>query len=130
MHTSQLHEVQLHEVQLPPGQPDQVDQVDFAAPRAAAKARCADGHGTLTHLFFSEELIDIARAKAICGKCRLREPCLQQALEQAEPWGVWGGQLVEAGRVVADKRPRGRPPKHPRPLLVVDEVPIPPHLVA
>jgi hypothetical protein len=26
--------------------------------------------GTLTHLFFSEDLYDIARAKAICAKCQ------------------------------------------------------------
>ena len=94
------------------------------------QARCADGNGTLTHLFFSDDAHMIARAKAICSRCRLTESCLEGALERAEPWGVWGGELVENGRVVVNKRPRGRPPKHPRPLLVVDEVPIPPHLVA
>ena len=52
------------------------------------------------------------------------------AIDRAEPWGGWGGELVENGRIVAVKRPRGRPPKHPRPVVVVDEVPIPPHLVA
>ena len=109
------------------GSLDVTTAIDFVA--RAPKARCADGNGTLTHLFFSDEVIDLARAKAICGKCRLRDTCLEGALDRAEPWGVWGGQLVENGRVIADKRPRGRPPKHPRPLLVVDEVPIPPHLV-
>jgi len=95
-----------------------------------ARARCRDGHGTLTHLFFSDEVLEIARAKAICSKCPLQSQCLDAALERLEPWGVWGGQLIANGRVVAHKRPRGRPPKHPRPELVVDEVPIPPHLVA
>ena len=95
-----------------------------------AKARCRDGHGTLTHLFFSDEVLEIARAKAICSKCPLQSQCLDAALERLEPWGVWGGQLIANGRVVVHKRPRGRPPKHPRPELVVDEVPIPPHLVA
>ena len=95
-----------------------------------AKARCRDGHGTLTHLFFSDEVLEIARAKAICAKCPLQSQCLDAALERLEPWGVWGGQLIANGRVVLHKRPRGRPPKHPRPELVVDEVPIPPHLVA
>jgi hypothetical protein len=95
-----------------------------------AKARCRDGHGTLTHLFFSDEVLEIARAKAICAKCSLRSECLDAALERVEPWGVWGGELIANGHVVAHKRPRGRPPKHPRPELVVDEVPIPPHLVA
>ena len=74
----------------------------------APQARCADGNGTLTHLFFSDDATMIARAKAICSKCRLTSSCLDGALERAEPWGVWGGELVENGRVVANKRPRGR----------------------
>ena len=85
------------------------------------KARCRDGNGTLTHLFFSDEPISTARAKAICGKCPLSAACLEGALERAEPWGVWGGELIESGRIVAYKRPRGRPPKHPRPLVVINE---------
>ena len=85
------------------------------------KARCRDGNGTLTHLFFSDEAIDTARAKAICSKCTLAAACLEGALERAEPWGVWGGELLETGRIVANKRPRGRPPKHPRPLVVINE---------
>ena len=38
---------------------------------------------------------------------------LYDALERGEPWGVWGGELIDAGRVLARKRPRGRPRKHP-----------------
>jgi WhiB family transcriptional regulator, redox-sensing transcriptional regulator len=74
-------------------------------------ARCRDGNGTLTHLFFSDEAIDTARAKAICGKCPLSVACLEGALERAEPWGVWGGEIFERGAVVPRKRPRGRPSK-------------------
>ena len=92
---------------------------------ARPQARCADGNGTLTHLFFSDDPLDIARAKAICSKCKLAETCLEGALERAEPWGVWGGELIENGRIVVNKRPRGRPPKHPRPIVVIDEVPFP-----
>jgi WhiB family transcriptional regulator, redox-sensing transcriptional regulator len=93
-----------------------------------AKARCNDGAGTLTFLFFSEDLIDIARAKAICSKCPVRETCLSEALSRQEPFGVWGGQLLHNGRIVTQKRKRGRPPKHPRPEIVVDEVPLPPFI--
>lgn len=95
-----------------------------------AKARCRDGNGTLTHLFFSEDALLIARAKAICSKCVVAEACLTAAVERAEPWGVWGGQLLVDGTPVAFKRGRGRPPKHPRPALVVDEVPVPPMRIA
>jgi WhiB family transcriptional regulator, redox-sensing transcriptional regulator len=109
-----------------------IDLHDFDEPIVlpTGKARCADGFGTLTHLFFSDAPLDIARAKAICAKCPLTTTCRDAALERAEPWGVWGGELIENGRVIANKRPRGRPPKTPRPVLVVDEVPLPPHLVA
>ena len=105
-------------------------EFDEARSVVVPKARCADGYGTLTHLFFSDTPLDIARAKAICAKCSLTTSCLDAAIERAEPWGVWGGELIEGGRIVVHKRPRGRPPKTPRPALVVDEVPVPPHLVA
>ena len=98
--------------------------------RGTSYPRCADGNGTLTHLFFSDDEFDIARAKAICDRCGLAAACLGGALDRVEVYGVWGGQLVIDGEIVAVKRGRGRPPKTPRPALVVDEVPIPPHLVA
>ena len=88
----------------------------------APVARCADGNGTMTGLFFSDHVVDIARAKAMCGLCPLAERCLADALEREEPWGVWGGQLLSGGRVIADKRPCGRPPKNPRPDVVYDEM--------
>lgn len=95
--------------------------VDEAGPITKKTARCGDGHGTLTPLFFSDDLVDIARAKAICSRCPLANECLAGAIDRAEPWGVWGGQLIENGRVVVDKRPRGRPARLPRPTLVIDE---------
>ena len=109
-----------------------LEAIDFESVTTAGSsyARCADGHGTLTHLFFSEDEFDIARAKAICKKCGLADACLSGALERAEVYGVWGGQLLVDGVIVAIKRGRGRPPKTPRPVIVVDEVPVPPHLVA
>ena len=67
-------------------------------------ARCADGNGTMTGLFFSDNVIDIARAKAMCGLCPLQQSCLSEAIERQEPWGVWGGELISGGRVVLNKR--------------------------
>lgn len=84
-------------------------------------ARCSDPRGSYTTLFFSEDPIDIARAKAICARCDVRTLCLQQALEHAEPIGVWGGEFVLDGRVVATRPRRGRPPNVPYPTRV-DEV--------
>jgi WhiB family redox-sensing transcriptional regulator len=88
-----------------------------------AQARCNDGAGTLVALFFSEQLDDIARAKAICARCPVRQPCLEGALARREPWGVWGGELFANGRVLAHKRRPGRPRKHPRPDPAVLEAP-------
>jgi WhiB family transcriptional regulator, redox-sensing transcriptional regulator len=62
-------------------------------------------------LFFAESPVDVERAKALCLDCPLRRSCLADALDRREPWGVWGGQLVVSGVVVARKRPRGRPRK-------------------
>ena len=76
-------------------------------------ARCRDGAGSMTGLFFSEELGDIARAKAICANCPVQAPCLGGAVVRREPWGVWGGQLFLNGKILPFKRKRGRPPKNP-----------------
>lgn len=66
-------------------------------------------------LFFAESPADVETAKALCVPCPLRAACLAGAVARREPWGVWGGELFVAGVVVARKRPRGRPRKHPLP---------------
>ena len=86
-------------------------------------ARCNDGRGSFNAMFFSDDPMDIARCQAICSRCVVAEECLAGAVEREEPWGVWGGQIFVDGTVVAEKRRRGRPPVHPRPPLVVAEVP-------
>ena len=78
------------------------------------EAACRDGTGQLTNMFFSDEIPDIAAAKAICRGCALIEPCLAGAILRREPSGVWGGQLFVNGRILPLKRRRGRPPKNPR----------------
>lgn len=64
-------------------------------------------------LWFAEQPRDLEQAKALCRECPLRTQCLEVALENAEPWGVWGGEIFSGGVVVARKRPRGRPRKNP-----------------
>ncbi|MEO5678746.1 MAG: WhiB family transcriptional regulator [Acidimicrobiales bacterium] len=83
-------------------------------------AACADekvitaaGVASMLDLFFSDQLPAIRAAKAICATCPLAEPCQAGAQERREPWGVWGGALFKDGKVLAVKRPRGRPPKDP-----------------
>ena len=123
-----MHREPLRSTLLEPREPDSPRPPGDASepvveqPARTPVARCADGHGTLSALFFSDNVIDIARAKAMCGLCPLRAECLAGALEREEPWGVWGGELLSGGRIIANKRPCGRPPKHPRPELVIDEL--------
>lgn len=70
-------------------------------------------HRVDPELFFAESPADVEAAKGLCRDCPLQEACLAGALARREPWGVWGGELFVAGVVVARKRPRGRPRKHP-----------------
>ena len=87
------------------------------------QARCRDQRGSLTHLFFSDDLhragpgpgdlLDLHRphGRASPGRSSAQEP-----------YGVWGGEMLIDGRV-AEKRARGRPPANePGPRLVVDEI--------
>jgi len=91
---------------VPPGPP----LVDRADPWA--DARCRDGQSGMLELFFSDQLEDIAQAKALCSDCPVAALCLDGAIERHEPAGVWGGQLFADGQVLAFKRKRGRPPKN------------------
>ena len=93
-----------------------------------AEARCNDLAGTMSGLFFSEELQDIAKAKQVCAMCPVMAECLEGALERREPWGVWGGQLLLNGKVLQSKRRRGRPPKVARPEDQFLDIPVPEHL--
>lgn len=62
-------------------------------------------------LWFADAPADLERAKALCVSCPIRRQCLAAALERAEPWGVWGGEILHGGSIVSRKRPRGRPRK-------------------
>ena len=49
--------------------------------------------GIPTEVFFCDEdhLGEVAYAKAICNRCVSRDECLEVALENWEPFGIWGG---------------------------------------
>ncbi len=54
---------------------------------------------------------EIARAKAVCGGCRVRRQCLQYALATHQVHGVWGG-LTEGERQLQMYREREREREH------------------
>lgn len=61
--------------------------------------------------WFAESPSVLEEAKSLCADCPIRAECLDGALSRGEPWGVWGGEILERGRVIPRKRPRGRPRK-------------------
>jgi len=62
-------------------------------------------------LWFAEDPADLEHAKKLCTQCPVRRQCLAAALQRAEPWGVWGGEIFDQGAIVGTKRARGRPRK-------------------
>ena len=77
------------------------------------EAQCRDGEASLSGVFFSEELQDIARAKSICAGCPVMNECLEGAIVRREPWGVWGGQLFLNGQDPGDQAASGPPAQEP-----------------
>ena len=104
------------------------ETLDDISPAVRADAACNDLQGSLSGIFFSEELQDIATAKRICASCPVMLDCLQGAVDRHEPWGVWGGQMFINGRILATRRRRGRPPKIARPEDQLPDMPVPVHL--
>lgn len=86
--------------------------LEACQPRALPAVPCHVGD---PDLWFAESPVDLERAKALCAECPIRRECLVAALDRGEPWGVWGGEILERGMIVARKRPRGRPRKSAEP---------------
>jgi len=60
-------------------------------------------------LFFDTYGQALELARKLCASCPVREACLSGALQRGEPHGVWGGQVLIDGAVVATRRGPGRP---------------------
>ena len=73
-------------------------------------ARCKEHD---PELFFSAGSRSERRAKAICGRCPVREQCLAFAVESGTDFGVWGGM---SGRELRAMRETG--PFRPAPIAV------------
>jgi WhiB family redox-sensing transcriptional regulator len=71
-----------------------------------SKAICKD---TDPDLFFpvgttGHALVQIARAKEVCGECPVRANCLDYALETNQDAGIWGGLAEEERRMIRRER--------------------------
>ncbi len=80
------------------------------APAAGRDLPCLRGDVD-ADMWFAESPSVLEEAKSLCAGCPIRAECLDGALSRGEPWGVWGGEIFERGRVIPRKRPRGRPRK-------------------
>lgn len=58
--------------------------------------------------WFPEKGGSNAYAKKHCKECPLKDPCLQFALLNNEPYGIWGGVAPRARQQMA-RRGQGRP---------------------
>ena len=67
-------------------------------------------------VFFPSTPEQLEVARAICSDCPLSEQCLAEALAAGTTDGVWGGVLLERGKLIAVKRRPGRPRKTPQPI--------------
>ena len=81
-----------------------------AAPATGQEVPCLQSDVD-ADMWFAESPSVLEEAKSLCADCPIWAECLDGALSRGEPWGVWGGEIFERGRVIPRKRPRGRPRK-------------------
>lgn len=79
----------------------------YANPTPKVEWACA---GIDPELFFPADEHGLANAIAVCGGCSFRNLCLSIGQTRKES-GVWGGVLLEEGKVQQGVRRRGRPAK-------------------
>jgi WhiB family redox-sensing transcriptional regulator len=51
---------------------------------------------------------EVGAAKSVCATCPVVEACLWFAVENAEPFGVWGGHTPEERRPLVRKHRAGQ----------------------
>jgi WhiB family transcriptional regulator, redox-sensing transcriptional regulator len=91
------------------GAPSSSEPIDSIGRRSPRGLPC---HLHDPDLWFAQSPGDLERAKELCATCPVRNECLAGALRRSEPCGVWGGEIVQHGRVVPFKRGPGRPRIH------------------
>ena len=60
--------------------------------------------GADADLFFPERGASTRKAKAICGECDVKAPCLEFAIVTGEKFGIWGGMSERERRRVRRQR--------------------------
>lgn len=73
----------------------------FLAPEIAIKAAC---RGVDPDIFYPEQGESTKLARAICQLCKIKEECLEFALQNQELFGIWGGKSVRERKVILKAR--------------------------
>lgn len=61
--------------------------------------------GAAPEIFYPASDEEAGQAKAMCGICPVRQPCLEHALTSREREGVWGGATErERRRMIRQRR--------------------------
>ena len=47
--------------------------------------------------------LQIRQAKRVCARCRVRQSCLDFAIDTRQPHGIWGGLSEEERRMLAER---------------------------
>ena len=74
-----------------------------------AACQSADPEVFFPVLATSGGFIALARAKAVCGACAVRQQCLDYAIDTGPLQGVWGGTSEEERLAIAARRRRSEP---------------------
>ena len=53
-------------------------------------------------------LDQIKEAKAVCGRCKVVETCLEWAMQAGQDFGVWGGLSEDERRALKRRNARAR----------------------
>lgn len=86
-----------------------ISYADYADPAGwAALAACREMD---PELFFpvtshGPAAIQVARAKAVCARCAVRDECLQFALATGQDCGIWGGTNEDERRAMRRRQRR------------------------
>lgn len=91
----------------------------YAGPRATLtldeeqQAICAQ---TDPEIFFPETGVNPHAAKAICSRCPIKDRCLEVAIANREPAGIWGGLAPRERQAIILGMPTPPPKRQGRPL--------------
>ena len=64
----------------------------------------AECRGVETEIFYPSSSEEEAEALSICATCPVRAQCLDYAIRNREPYGIWGGATPEQRRRLRRER--------------------------